>query len=301
MVASVELWITLAIAAAAAQTARFALQKVLAGTVLSTAGATWARFIWSAPLIVAVVSLYLFISDTSVPALHESFWPFAFLGGASQILATICTVALFKSRAFAVGITFKKTEVMLTALVGLIILGDVIGTWGAIFITVGFVGVLLLSEPPGGGSFINRGAALGLASGVFFALSAVGYRGATLALDSNDTFLVAGFTLACVTTGQTIGLGLWLWFREPGQIQATLASWRTSTAVGIFSLVGSWCWFAAFSLQNAAYVFAVGQIELIFSLIAGVVLFREKPTPRELAGMAILTVSIVAIAFIGSS
>ena len=96
-------------------------------------------------------------------------------------------------------------------------------------------------------------------------------------------FLVAGITLAIVTLAQSIALGLWLWLREPGQITATLGSWRRSTLVGVFSLIGSWCWFAAFALQNAAYVFAVGQIELIFSLAVGVLLFREQPAARELS------------------
>ena len=131
-------------------------------------------------------------------------------------------------------------------------------------------------------------------------LSAVGYRGAVLAIESDDTFLVAGLTLAFVTTAQTLGLGLWLALREPGQITATLKGWRQTSLVGLFSLVGSWCWFAAFSLQNAAYVFAVGQIELIFSLIIGVLIFKEKTSPRELLGMVVLTASIIAVAILGS-
>ena len=71
--------------------------------------------------------------------------------------------------------------------------------------------------------------------------------------------------------------------------------WRQSSLVGLFSLIGSWCWFAAFSLQSAAYVFAVGQVELLFSLIIGVVWFRERLTARELAGMVLLTASILGV------
>lgn len=294
-----ETWVVLAIAAAAAQTVRFALQKILAGASLGPAAATWARFLYSAPVVVLFMAAYIAANDIPLPPVAPSFWPYALMGGGAQILATICTVALFRQRAFAVGITFKKTEVMLTALAGLLILGDHIPALGAAFIALGFVGVLLLSKPPEGGGVINAGAVLGLASGAFFALSAVGYRGATLAMDSSDTFLVAGLTLAFVASAQCLALGAWLALREPGQITATLASWRTSAFVGVFSLIGSWCWFAAFKLQNAAYVFAVGQIELIFSLIVGVFLFAERPKPREILGMIILTVSIIAVALIG--
>ena len=58
--------------------------------------------------------------------------------------------------------------------------------------------MLLLSDPPEGGSLLNRAAGIGLLSGVFFALSAVTYRGATLALNTGDPVLTGGITLAMV-------------------------------------------------------------------------------------------------------
>ena len=294
-----ETWISLSIAAAAAQTLRFAVQKALAGTALSPAGATWARFFWSFPVVATAMIGYLILNDLRAPDLSRDFWSFALLGGLFQILATVCTVALFKHRAFAVGITFKKTEVMLTALAGFIILGDVISAIGTTAIAVGFIGVILLSEPPGGGTIANRATGLGLMSGVFFALSAVAYRGATLELPGDDLFLRSGLTLSIVVCWQTLVLGVWLYWREPGQIQATLSSWHQSSLVGLFSLIGSWCWFAAFSLQSAAYVFAVGQVELIFSLMVGVLWFQERITHREFAGMVLLTLSILVVALTG--
>ena len=69
--------------------------------------------------------------------------------------------------------------------------------------------------------------------------------------------------------------------------------------VGVTSMLGSWCWFAAFSLANAAYVFAVGQVELIFSLMLGALWFRERLGAREWVGMAVLTVSILGVALAG--
>jgi drug/metabolite transporter (DMT)-like permease len=293
-----ELWVLFAILAAAAQTLRFAVQKVLAGGALSPAAATWARFLWSWPLALVLAASYGVLTNAPWPVVTPAFVVFGMLGGLFQILATICTVSLFKTRAFAVGITFKKTEVMLTALVGLVILGDVIPAWGAVAIAIGFVGVFLLSDPPKGGSLFNRAAGIGLLSGIFFALSAVTYRGATLALNTGDPVLTGGVTLAMVAAFQTAVLAFWLAWKEPGQIRATIAAWRPTMVVSLFSLIGSWCWFAAFSLMNAAYVFAVGQVELIFSLLVGWLWFREKLTLREVWGMAVLTVSIIWVAFL---
>ncbi|MYK30445.1 MAG: EamA family transporter [Boseongicola sp. SB0670_bin_30] len=139
---------------------------------------------------------------------------------------------------------------------------------------------------------------MGILSGILFALSAVTYRGATLSLSSGDPVLTGGVTLAVVVLWQTLALGIWLWLKEPGQIIATLAAWRQTSIVSVFSLVGSWSWFAAFSLMNAAYVFAVGQIELIFSILIGALWFREELKPRELLGISVLATSILAIAFL---
>ncbi len=293
-----EPWVLFSVLAAAAQTMRFAVQKVLVGAALSPAAATWARFLWSWPLAVALAFAYGAATGAEFPVLTPTFLTFAILGGAFQILATVCTVSLFSMRAFAVGITFKKTEVMLTALAGFVILGDLISGPGAAAIAFGFVGVLLLSDPPEGGSIFNKAAGIGILSGILFALSAVTYRGATLALSSGDPVLTGGVTLAVVVLWQTLALGVWLWLKEPGQIVATLSAWRQTSIVSVFSLVGSWSWFAAFSLMNAAYVFAVGQIELIFSILIGALWFRETLRPRELLGISVLATSILAIAFL---
>jgi len=61
------------------------------------------------------------------------------------------------------------------------------------------------------------------------------------------------------------------------------------------SMAGSICWFMAFTLQNAAYVNAVGQIELLFSLIIGAFVFGERISKREWQGLSLLTASIVTL------
>jgi drug/metabolite transporter (DMT)-like permease len=299
-----ELWIALSVAAAFAQTLRFMVQKQLTVAGLSPGGATFARFLYSAPVVGAAMLVYLGATGQAVPAMSGTFWGYALLGGFTQVLATVCTVALFAHRNFAVGITFKKTEVMLTAIVGLVVLGDHVSAAGWAALAVGLGGVLLLSDPPEGagaglGRFVNRAAGLGLLSGVFFAVSAVCYRGATLALGVEDLILRAGWTLAMVTGTQLLGMAAWLAWRERGEILRVVRAWRTAGLVGLFSMIGSYCWFAAFSLQSAAYVFAVGQVELIFSLAVSVMVFRERVTGREIVGIALLSVSILAIGLLG--
>ena len=298
-----DAWIFITIAAALAQTIRFMAQKQLKTAGLSTGGATFARFIYSAPLVAVLILLYAQVSAQPLPGVNGAFWAYALSGGLTQILATMCVVAIFSHRNFAVGITFKKSEVVMTAVASYLILGEGVGWIGGLAIGIGMIGVLILSDPPGGeGSWstriFNRSAGLGIASGVFFSISAVGYRGASLSLESGDTVLRAGVTLAIVTASQTLAMALWLAWRERGQIMAVMRAWRVAGVVGIMSMIGSFCWFTAFTLQNVAYVNALGQVELIFSIAASALFFKEKISRREYFGIAVLTVGILVLIFL---
>ena len=260
-----QAWIPITIAAAFSQNLRFMLQKRLKDTRLSSTGATLARFV-----------------------------------GIAEIRATICVVALLAERNFAVGITFKMTEVVLTALVGLAVLGEGVGLAGGLAIAVGFMGLILLSDPPEGGKtgwkrFFNRAAALGLGAGFLFSVSAIGYRGAALSLPAQDVIARAGFTLAVVTAFQSTVMLIWMSLREKGEITRVFAAWRVGVLVGLSSMIGSFCWFTAFALQNAALVKALGQVELLFSYAATLFVFREKVTGREYAGTALILASVLVL------
>lgn len=298
------LWIPVTLAAAAFQTVRFMLQKSLSAARLSAEGATFSRFVYSAPVILTLLVLWLAGSGRALPDLTPAFWAYGAAGGLAQILATICVVLLFKQRNFAVGITFKKTEVIQTVIVGLVVLGEGVSAGALLAIVIGLAAVLLLSGTPGGEGawwrqLTNRASALGLGSGVLFAFSAVGYRGASLQVASDEPALRAAVTLAAVVTMQTLAMGAWLLWRDRAELRAVWAARRSAVFIGLFSMAGSFCWFWAFTLQNAAYVKALGQVELIFSLMASTLFFRERITGREIAGMALLGVSILLLVAFG--
>ena len=295
-----SLWIPVSIAAAVFQTLRFMLQKHLSSAKMSATGATFARFAYSAPIVVVITAIWLAGTGQAMPTLGGSFWAYALTGGLAQVVATVFVVMLFKERAFAVGITFMKTEVILSALIGFLVLGDRVSWGGFGAILVGVVGVLLLSRTPGSvrswwRDLGSRATVLGLGSGVLFGVSAVTYRGASLELGELDPALRAAITLAAVTSSQMIGMALWLLWRDRAELRAVWAARKVALWVGLMSMGGSFCWFLAFTLQNAAYVKALGQVELILSLLASILVFHETITRREISGMVLLAVSIVAL------
>ncbi len=167
-----DLWIVISIAAALFQTVRFMLQKQLSLVQLSAAGATFARFVYSAPILCALLAVWLGLGEARVALPTAGFWAYGAIGGAAQITATVLTVLLFKRRNFAVGVTFIKVEVVMTALVGMVVLGDKVSLPGLAAILIGVAGVLVLSGPQVEGNILNRlitpSAALGLAAGGAF-------------------------------------------------------------------------------------------------------------------------------------
>lgn len=293
-----------AIAAAFFQTARFMLQKVLSTGRLSVAGATFARFVYSMPVIWVLVGLFGVVTHTQVPQITPKFWIMAPIGGVTQILATLCVVALFQSRNFAVGVAFKKTEVIQIACVSAVVLGEMVSWVGFGAILVGLVGVMLMSDhgahaDRGGNRFFNRATGLGVLSGFLFAISGVAYRGASLEIVTDQAFVRAALTLLVVVTWQTVVMFVWLWLRDRPELLAVWRARKTAVWVGLTSMAGSYMWFVAFTLQNAAYVKAVGQIELIFSILASRLFFREKMTWREFLGIVTITGSVLILVAYG--
>ena len=135
----------------------------------------------------------------------------------------------------------------------------------------------------------------GLLSGLLFAISAVCYRSATLSVVSDLVYLRSGFTLLIVILSQSLIMTIWLALFEPGQIKLVWLERRKGFWVGVTSLSGSFFWFTAFTLQNAAYVKAVGQIELILSLLITTLFFKERVLRREILGMLLIGVSAIGL------
>jgi drug/metabolite transporter (DMT)-like permease len=292
-----ELWIPITIAAAFLQNLRSALQKRLKAT-LSTWGATAARFVFAAPLAFLVLAVLLASTGRSAPPLNPTFVTSGILGGLAQILATGLLIHLFSHCNFTVATAFTKTEPVQTALFGIVLLGDRLSLPVALAILVSLFGVILISipaDPAARRNFLDRKAFIGIASGGLFGLSAVAYRGASLSLADGDVFLRAATTLAFVTAFQALAVLAFLQLREPGEAGRLLRSWRSAAWVGLVGMLGSLAWFTAFTLQNAAHVRALGQIEVVFMIGASILFFKERVTAREIIGVLLVSAGILGL------
>jgi drug/metabolite transporter (DMT)-like permease len=297
----VDAWIPITIAAAFFQNLRSALQKHLKG-VLSTTGATFSRFAYAAPLALLYVAALAALTGQDLPSPNPTFIVYAVVGGLAQITATALLLYSFSFRNFAVGTTYSKTETVQTAIFGIVILGDPLGIGAAAAIVISLIGVMAISVARTRMSLLGlltslaeKPALIGIASGAFFGLSAISYRGASLSLGDHGFLIRAAYTLACVTVFQTLVMAVYMRLREPGQVSAVFRAWRVAAWAGISGMVASACWFTAMTIQNAAYVRALGQIELVFTFAAAVFFFHERPNRTEVIGTALVIAGILLL------
>ena len=82
-------------------------------------------------------------------------------------------------------------------------------------------------------------------------------------------------------------MATWTRRREPGELTRVFHGWRVASLVGVSGMLGSAAWFTAMTLENAAYVRALGQVELVFTFIASY-FFRERSTVLELAKVLLI-------------
>ena len=275
------LWIPVTIAAAFFQNLRSSLQRHLKGK-LSDMGATYVRFAFAWPFAVIWLALLVLGFNLDLPQPNLAFVAWVIAGSVTQIVFTFLLIWLFSYSNFAVGTTLSKTEVLQVALLEAILLREAVTPLAAGAIVVSSIGVLTLSAGKDRLTFGNlfrglgqKSTLIGLASGFFLGASSVLFRGAALSLHHDSLLTSAAFTLVLATLLPTVLVTIWLMIFEKGQISSVVANWRVAATVGFAGWIASICWFTAFTLTNAAYVRALGQVELVFTFLVSVLFFRE--------------------------
>ncbi len=296
-----ELWIVITIAAAFLQNIRSSLQRHLKAH-MGTTGATFVRFGFGLPF----AALYLFgmtaYSGAPIPAPSPVFLAWVSLGALGQIAATFLLLHLFSFRNFTVGTAYSRTEPAQAALFGLIFLGETVGPLTLIAIAISVFGVMLISVARSAfspaalvTSVFTRTAGIGLLSGTLFGVSAVSYRAASLSLGYPNFAVQAATTLLWAIALQTVVMLAWMAWRDREGLVRIRAAWKISALVGLVGATASFGWFAAMTLQQAAVVKALAQIEMIFAFSTSVFIFREHINRLEIAGCVLIVTGILVL------
>ncbi len=294
------LWIPITVAAAGAQTLRNAAQRHLTAD-LGTLGATLVRFLYGLPFAVLWLIAVKEIGNYALPTISKPFAAWLVIGALSQIVATTLLLRAMNERNFTLGVAYSKSEVILVAAFGFIFLGDPLTAVTVAAVVLGTLGVMLLTPVDRLhpirtliAGLATRPALLGLASGGGFALSAVGYRGAALAVEA-PFLMAAAFTLTGALVFQSIVSCTWLTLFRPGLLIRVLHAWRASMFAGIAGAAASAGWITAMAIEPVAHVRTLALIELVFSYTISRRIFKEQFGRLQIVGIGVLVLALVIV------
>jgi len=289
------LWAVFTLIAAAAQTARNAMQRELTAT-LGTVGATHVRFLFGFPFALVFLAGVMTAVGEDLPHPPTLFWPWVLGGAFAQIAATATMLSVMGQRSFVVAYAYIKTEPVQVALFGLIFLGDKVAPLSAAAILIATAGVIVISLKPGAGEArTTRSTVIGLMSGGLFALSAIGYRGAILTLHLPDFVLAATFTVSVGLVIQAALLSLYLWLREPKVMRDIMRAWKPSLFAGFMGAFASEFWFLGFAITTAANVRTLALVEVLFAQGVTHFIFKQPTTNRERIGIVLVVIGVALL------
>ena len=282
-------WAIFAVLAAFFQNLRTSLQKKL-NKNLSIVASTYVRFAFALPFALIVFIFNFGNFDIISTVLNQSnFFYYTFLGSVIQITFTITLLYLFRFSNFVVGTSLSKTEVIQIAIFEYIILKDKLNLFGVLGIIIATIGVIMISIKDLRlffKNFFSKVTLIGLGAGLLLGLSVVYFRAAALSLENfssnfDKAFMTVFFALIIQTTVITIYLVIF----ERTEFKKFLENKFEIFLAGLSGFLATLSWFFAFTLIQASFVRALGQIEIFFSYVSSKYLFKEKITLIEILGV----------------
>lgn len=294
------IWIPIVLAAAGAQTIRNASQRSLVKSA-GTLAATFVRFAYGLPFAIVGLLAMAALSRGTMPEPDAIYFAWIALGAGAQLGATAFLIMAMEARSFVVSVAYSKTEVLQIGFYSIVLLAEPLTTAAVGAIVLATIGVLLLSVRPGAergtaiSTWFSPAAVLGLASGAGFALSAVGYRGAMLALAHPLPWIAGTYSLVWAQFFQTLLLGGYLLIRDRAGLMQVVIQWRVSTLAGLMGTLASMGWLTAFAMRSAVDVRIVGLVEVLYSYALSRRFFKEPVSVREMLGIALVAAGIVLV------
>tara|TARA_B100001741_G_scaffold66543_1_gene52845 strand:+ start:2715 stop:3611 length:897 start_codon:yes stop_codon:yes gene_type:complete len=284
-------WVIFTVLAAFFQNLRTSLQKRL-NKNLSLVASAYVRFAFALPF----AFIIFFINFRSLDIVQiildqNNFIYYTFLGAIFQVIFTLLLLYLFKFSNFVVGTSLSKTEVIQIAIFEYIILKDKLNLFGIIGIIVATIGVIVITIKDVKlffRNFFSKVTLIGLTTGLILGLSVVYFRAAALSLENfSSNFDKAITTLFFGLFIQTAVVTTYLLTFEKSEFKKFYQNKVEICLTGLAGFLATLSWFFAFTLIQASFVRAVGQIEILFSYMSSKYLFKEKITFIEIMGIII--------------
>jgi drug/metabolite transporter (DMT)-like permease len=198
------------------------------------------------------------------------------LRGMSQSISQLSLLLAFSLMPLAGAVAINFSSPLFAALVSIVWLRERAGAarWAALLI--GFIGVLIVTNP--GANSLTLGALFALVNAIMYGSVTVAVRGMTRT-ESANTLVIWQLTVLAFFHSFLLFFG-WRW---PTLFDAVLLF-----GTGFTNAIGQWFWTKALHLAPAAAVTPFYYLMLVWSLIIGFLVWGDVPTLSLLIGSAIV-------------
>ena len=288
------MWLVLALAAALFQVLRNTAMKQL-GHALDEYINVWGRFTFLLPFALAACVVGGF------PTLAPGFWWWCLAFGAGQTLSTLALSKALKLSDISLVTALWKVSLLILLGMAWVTIGERPTALGVAGVLLSALGVYLLNirrarlSPwaPLTVLVTDRGQRYTLLAAVLYAPSVITIKQAILA--SNAAMGTLGGYLVASALMTAVALRT-----SAGHFRAVPRHWKAFVALGLCAALTTILQGHAYTLTLSSYVEAVKQVEILFAMAIGVLVFGEAQRVRESAlGAVVMLVGMVLLALAG--
>jgi drug/metabolite transporter (DMT)-like permease len=287
-------WVLLALVAALCQVLRNTVMKRL-GHSLDEFINVWGRFTFLLPFAA------MFVLGNGVPEIKPGFWPACACFAVSQTISTMALSKALKLAEISMVTALWKVSLLILVVLGYFTLREHPTPLGVAGILISMAGVYLLNVnrahiawwAPFAVLFTDRGLRYTLLAALFYAPSVVTIK---WAMQCSDQYMgtLGGYLAASLLVTPIV-------LRTSARHFAEIPRyWKAFVSFGLFAALTTVSQGTAYLMTLSSYVEAVKQVEILFAMGIGAVLFHEKQKVRDIApGAVVMLIGVVLLSLAG--
>ena len=199
--------------------------------------------------------------------------------GLSQSISQLCLLLAFSLMPLAGAVAINFSAPLFAALVSIVWLKEPAGLVRGAALVIGFVGVLIVTNP--GTNSLTLGALFALTNAVMYGTVTVAVRGMTRT-ESANTLVIWQLTVLAFFHSFLLLFG----WRSPSAIDAAMLF-----GTGFTNAIGQWFWTKALQLAPAPAVTPFYYLMLVWALMFGFLIWGDVPSASLLVGSAIVVMT----------
>lgn len=288
------MWFLLALVAALCQVLRNTVMKRL-GDSLDEYINVWGRFTFLLPFAA------VFVWWRGMPTIKPGFVPACLTFAVCQIISTMALSKALKLGQISMVTALWKVSLLVLVVLGYLTLHELPSALGIAGILISMSGVYLLNVnrahlawwAPLAVLFTDRGLRYTLLAALFFAPSVVTIK---WAMQCSDPYMgtLGGYLAASLLVTPIV---LWTSRKRFAEVPR---HWKAFVSFGLFASLTTVTQGTAYLMTLSSYVEAVKQVEILFAMGIGIVVFGEKQKVRDIAPGALVMLAGVVLLSLAS-